>query len=112
MPTAILRLLMTATGPGGVDGLADVGIQPIQVFPIPFQHGQAVTFQGFLHAEAAQILGRMTGNGDIVVIDQQLHIDVVRHRQPGRLGIVTFLLGTVRPQTENGFYRDWPELRR
>jgi hypothetical protein len=47
----------------------------------------------------------MARNGDIVVVNQQLHIDVVGHGETGRFSIVAFLLGTVGTEAENGFAR-------
>jgi hypothetical protein len=47
----------------------------------------------------------MARNGDIVVVNQQLHIDVVSHRKPGRFSIIAFLLGAIGPQAEHGFAR-------
>ena len=54
--------------------------------------GQLVTFE---------ILGRVSSNGDIVVINEELHIQALRNRQTSRLSVVSLLLRAIGAKTEN-----------
>ena len=44
----------------------------------------------------------MAGDGDVVVVDHQLHGQAVGHGETGRLGVVPLLLGPVGAQAEQG----------
>ncbi len=84
----------------GIDGGDDTFVQIIQVFAIAFQHGDALTGQGFSGAATFQIFGRMAGDGDVVVVDDQFDVQALRYSQACRFGIVTFLLRTIRTQAK------------
>jgi hypothetical protein len=43
---------------GGVDRLADVGVEAIQIFAIAFEHGETMAFQGLLDAETTHVAER------------------------------------------------------
>ena len=45
----------------------------------------------------------MTGDRHVIVVDQQLHVQVLSHRKSGGFGIVAFHLRTVRTQHKNNF---------
>ena len=58
--------------------------------------------------EARQILLGITGNGYIVVVDEQRNLQVMRHRMAGRFGVVSFLLGAVAAEKHDVFVRIGP----
>jgi translation initiation factor RLI1 len=38
----------------------------------------------------------VTGNGDIIIVDQEFDVDMVSYGEAGGFGIVSFLLGAIR----------------
>lgn len=62
-----------------------------------------MTFEGLGDAEPGEIVGGMTGDGDIVVIDEEFNVEVLGDGKAGGFGIVAFLLGAVRPETADNF---------
>lgn len=51
--------------------------------------------QGLGDVEALHVVGREARNGDVVVVDDELDVEVLRHGKPRRLGIVALLVGPV-----------------
>ena len=47
----------------------------------------------------------MTGNGHVIVVDEQFDVQVLGDRVSGCLGIAAFLLGPVAPKQHHGFIR-------
>jgi hypothetical protein len=50
---------------------------------------------------ALQVLRGMSSNGDVIIIDQQFHVQALSNSQPRCLRVVAFLLRTVRAETEH-----------
>jgi hypothetical protein len=92
-------------GTGGVDGFANASIETINVLAIALQHLQAMAFQGLANAETRQISRRMPGDGDIVIVNNDLYVEMLSDGKAGGFSIVAFLLGAIRPQTEHRFAR-------
>ena len=66
---------------------------------------QAVAFECFGNVEARQVVRWMTGDGDIVVVNQQLDIQILSNGQSSGFCVVAFHLRSVRSQHEHDFVR-------
>ncbi len=60
---------------------------------------QTVTLEGLGEFVALEVLRRMTGNRDIVVVKQQLHVQVLGDSETSGFRVVALLLRTVRGPT-------------
>ena len=70
------------------DGGTHASVQAVQVFTIADVDIQTVALQSVRDAEPLQIVRRMTGNCDIVVVDEQLDIQALSDCQTSSFGIV------------------------
>ena len=66
-----------------------------QVFTFADIHRQAVPFQCFCKVEPGQVIARVAGDGDIVVVEQKLHVDILSDGQTCGFGIIAFHLRTI-----------------
>ena len=73
---------------GGVDGGDDAAVQAVQIFAVAFQHRQAVAGQRAGGGGAFQVVRGVAGDGDVVVVDDQFDIEVLRQGQAGGFGVV------------------------
>mmetsp|Transcript_30678 Transcript_30678/g.91811 ORF Transcript_30678/g.91811 Transcript_30678/m.91811 type:complete len:258 (-) Transcript_30678:913-1686(-) len=72
-------------------------VQVGDVFPLGIPGLEAVPLQRLLDAESGQILGGMSRDGNIIVVQYQFHVQPPRHRQSGRLGVIPLHLAPVAP---------------
>lgn len=82
---------LTSRGAFVSDNLAKSSPESIDVFAIHSHDLEAVTLEGLGNLVALKVLGRVTGDGDIVVVDDQLHVQALRDCETGGLGVVSFL---------------------
>ena len=73
------------------DDLTDGTPEGINVLTVHGNDLEAVTLKGLGAVVALEVLRRVASNGNVVVVDDKLHIQTLRDRQPGSLGIVSFL---------------------
>lgn len=73
----------------------------VNVFPLSDDNLQAVSFQGPANVKALHIVGRVTGDGDVVIVNEKLDIDILGDGETSCLCIVTLLLRAIRPKAEN-----------
>ena len=62
---------------------------------------KTVAEECLLQLIAFQVFGWVTSDGDIIVIDDDLHVQVLCNRESSRLSIVAFLLRAIRTKTED-----------
>jgi hypothetical protein len=62
-----------------------------------------VATQGTGDIVAWQVNARVPSDSDVIIVDQNLHVEVVGDGDSSRFSIVTFLLGTVRTETKDSF---------
>src|SRR5699024_352821 len=74
------------------EGRTDAAVQIREVFTVAAVHFAAVPLERVVHAEAGQVLLRVAGDGHVVVVDEQFHVQVLRHREPGGFRVVAFHL--------------------
>ena len=73
------------------DDLAHSTPKGINVLTIHGNDLETVTLKGLGDIVALAVLRRVARDGNIVVVDDKLHIQTLRDSQPGSLGIVSFL---------------------
>lgn len=73
------------------EDLAETSPKGVKVLALDSHNLQTVTGEGLREVVALHVLGRVAGNGNIVVIDDKLDVEVLRDSQSGSLRIVTFL---------------------
>jgi len=87
------------------------------IFALDSNDLEAMSLQGSGEIVALEIFRRVPCNGDVIVINQQLHIEPLGNCKASSLGVVAFLLGPIRAQAEDGFVsicqgdtiHEWPK---
>ena len=87
------------------DGCTHATVKCIQFFSVADVDFQAVPFKSAGNVIALQVVGRMTGNGHVVVVNQQLDVQLLSHGQSRRFGVVAFHLRTVGSKHEDNLLR-------
>jgi hypothetical protein len=64
-------------------------------------HLKTVAGERLFKVIAFQVFGWMPCDGDIIVIDDDFYVQVLRNGQASRLGVVAFLLRTIGAKTED-----------
>jgi len=80
-------------------------VKSVKVFAFARIHLQSMPAQGASQVKTGQILGRMTADGDVVVIQQQFHIQSACHGETGRLRIVALHLRAIRTKNKHHLVR-------
>lgn len=62
-----------------------------------------MSLEGLGDIVSLEVLGGVSSYSDIVVIDDKLDVETLGDRQSGRLRVISFLLGAIGAQTEDGF---------
>lgn len=73
------------------ENLAETSPEGVKVLALDGDNLQTVARKGLREVVALHVLRRVAGNGDVVVIDDELDVKVLRDGQTGGLRIVTFL---------------------
>jgi hypothetical protein len=74
----------------------------IDIFTLDSDHLEAMAEKGLLHLIAFQIVGWVPSDGDVVVVDDDLHVKILCNRESSRLCVVAFLLRAIGTKTEDG----------
>ena len=77
---------------------AQVDVQLIQILAHHGVDGQSVAGERAREVVADHVLLRMAGDGDVVVIDEHLEIELLAHAKPRGFGVVPFHLRAVRTE--------------
>jgi hypothetical protein len=64
-----------------------------------------MTLQGLADLVTLEVLRGMTGDGDIIIIDEELDVQALSDSQTSSLSIISFLLRTIGSQTEDSLVR-------
>ena len=83
--------LLTGSGALVRDDSADSTPESIDVLAVHSHNLQAVTLKRLRDVVALKVLRRVTSNGNIVVVDDQLDVQVLRDGKTGGLGIISLL---------------------
>lgn len=73
------------------EDLTKSGPKGVKILTLDGDNLQTVARKGLRKVVALHVLGRVTGNGDVVVIDDELDVEVLCDGQTSGLRIVTFL---------------------
>ncbi len=87
----------------GDNGLADTGKQRIDIFTVAGEGGQTMSCQGLRQIIALHVRAGMTGDGNVVIVEQQFDIELASRCVAGRFSVIAFLLGTVAAEHDYGF---------
>lgn len=96
------NMLHTCGGSVVIDNLTDSVPESIDILTINSNDLQAMALERLLDIESFEVLGRMTRNSNIIVINQDLDVQVLGNGQACSFSIVAFLLGAIRAEAENG----------
>ena len=86
-----------------VDDLDETTPEGVDVLSLGSHNLETVTCESLGDVIPFEVLGRMTGNGDIVVVYEEFYVEVLSDCQSSSLCIVALLLGSIRTQAEHGF---------
>lgn len=75
--------------------------ESIDIFTLDSDHLKTVALECLLQLIAFQIFGWVASDGDIIVIYDDLHVQVLCNRESSRLSIVAFLLRAIGAKTED-----------
>jgi hypothetical protein len=78
------------------------GPESIDIFTLDSDHLKTVAGERAFQAIALQVFGWMPSDGDVIVIDDDLHVQALCNGQASRLGVVTFLLRSIGAKAEDG----------
>ena len=67
----------------------------IKILSVDSDNLEAMAGKGLADVIALQVLGGVTSNSHVVVIDDQLDVEALRNGQTGRLSIVTLLFSQI-----------------
>jgi hypothetical protein len=84
------------------DRIGDGSPESVEVFSLHDTDFKAMAGEGLLKVITFQVLRRMASDGDVIVIEEQLDVEILRDGESGSFGIVTLLLTAIRSQTEYG----------
>ena len=84
------------------DGLGDGAPELVDVLALDGEDLEAVALESLRELEALEVLGGMARDGDVVVVDEELDVQVLRDGEAGGLGVVALLLGAVGAEAEDG----------
>ena len=63
----------------------EAGVEIIEILIVAAEGGQAMAGEGALQVVTGLVLGGTPGNGDVVVIDHQRHIQAMGHGKAGHV---------------------------
>ena len=89
----------------GDQRLSDPLVQERQVFAVAGIHREAVAPERGLDAKPLHVVAGVSGDGHVVVVDEQLDVEPLGHGVPGGFGIAAFLLRAVAAEQDHGFVR-------
>jgi hypothetical protein len=91
--------------PGRAHRLQHAPIERLDVLAVAAVHVHAVALQRLADVVARQVVRGMAGDRDVVVVNDHLDVDLLRHGEARRLGVVALHLGSVGTEHEHDFVR-------
>ena len=74
------------------DNRAETGPKRVQVFAVHGDHLEAVARKRLFEVVALKVLGGVAGDGDVIVVNDELDVQALRNGQTGGLRVVALLL--------------------
>lgn len=93
---------LTCCWPLVVNNGADSAPESINILALHGKHLETMAFQRFRKIIPLKIFRGMPGDSDVIIIDKQLHVEILRDSEPGCLSVVSFLLRPIGAQAEHG----------
>ena len=79
-----------------VNDLDETGPEGIDLLSLDGHDLKAMTLKSLGEIVSFEVLRRVTGNGNVIVIDKEFDVEVLSDCQPSSLCIVTLLLRSIR----------------
>ena len=96
-----MRVRLTCSRTIVIDNLDEGRPEGGNVLTVHYHYLEAVSLERLCDVIAFEVLGGMSGNCDVIVIDEELHVEFLRDGQSGGFGVVTLLLGAIRAEQEH-----------
>jgi len=84
-----------------VDDLGQTSPEGINVLPLDGHNLKAMTLESLGEIVSLEVLRRMTGNGNVVVVDEEFYVEILSDCKPSGLCVVTFLLRSIGTQAKD-----------
>jgi len=84
-----------------VDDLDQTSPEGIDVLSLDSHDLEAVTLESLGEIVSFEVLRGVTGNGNVIVVNEEFDVEVLSDCQPGGLCVVTLLLRSIRTQAED-----------
>lgn len=85
-----------------IDDLDETGPESVDVLSLNCHNFEAVALKSLGEIVSLEVLRRVTGNGDVIVVDEEFDVEVLSDCQSSSLRVVALLLRSIRTQTEDG----------
>ena len=87
-----------------IDYLDETSPESINVLSLDRHDFEAVTFESLGEIVSLEVLRGVTSDSDVIVVNEDFDVKVLSDGQPSSFCIVALLLGSIRTQTEYGFF--------
>ena len=85
-----------------VDNLGQTSPEGIDVLSLDSYDFETMTLQGLGEIVSFEIIRGVTGNGNVIVVDEEFDVEVLSDCKPSSFCVVTLLLRSIRTQAEDG----------
>lgn len=98
-------LISVHTGSGAIiiDDGCDRTPKCIDVLTLDSDDLETMSLKGLLQVVSLEVVGGMTRNSDVIIINQELDVQALSNSETSSLRVVTLLLRTIRTKTEDDF---------
>jgi hypothetical protein len=86
-----------------VDHVHETGPEGIDVLSLNGYDLQAVTPKGLSEIVSLEVFRRMSGNSDVVIVDEELNVEILGDSEPSSFCVVALLLRSIGTQAEDSF---------
>ena len=84
-----------------VDDLDQTSPEGIDVLSLDSYNLEAVTLESLGEVVSFEVLRRVAGNGNVIVVDEEFDVEILSDCKPSGLCVVTFLLRPIGTQAED-----------
>lgn len=85
-----------------IDDRAETAPEGIEILAFCVKDFETMAFQGLTNVVTLEVVTGVTGNGDVIVIDQQFDIQLLSDGESSCFSIIPLLLRAVRAQAKDG----------
>ena len=85
-----------------VDDFGQTSPEGIDVLSLDSHNLEAVALESLGEIVSFEVVRWVTGNGNVVVVDEEFDVEILSDCKPSSLRVVTLLLRSIRTQAEHG----------